>query len=89
MEGNIKNMQRISIKCAHCEGNDFEVMITECPRGMDIVCKGCGHMTPLMFYTKEIGSARFCIHGINNRKSAELYQESHYRDISESEVEAC
>lgn len=82
-------MQRISLKCAHCEGQNFEVSIWECPRGIELLCEGCGHATPIAFYTKEIGSTRFCIHEVNNEKTAELYQESHYRAISESEVQIC
>lgn len=75
-------MQRASIVCKHCGGNDFEVNVNYCiPRAIQLECE-CGYITPIAFFDKK-GKA----YGVNSEMLHEVYERTFYEDIEP--VEAC
>lgn len=74
-------MNRPSIICEHCGGNDFEVSVNYCiPRAIHLECK-CGYITPIAFFDKS-GRA----YGINDKTFHEVYNRTFYEDIEPKEV---
>lgn len=57
-------MKRISLECAHCHGNDFEVSYgsgsTDGSWQVEIACNGCGHIT-LLAVTRQYVPALDCV----------------------------
>ena len=75
-------MERISIKCASCSQNDFEVEKSIRPLGIKLLCK-CGVCTPIAFFdTKEQ------MYMINGAAAMEQYNKSYSGDVEPGAAEA-
>ncbi len=76
-------MKRISLQCANCGGQDFEVECSIIPRAISISCNsaGCGRITPIAFFD-ETGK----VHEINGHATNELYEKTFCEEVSPLEA---
>lgn len=74
-------MERNSIKCQHCGGNDFEVIVNRfIPQIITLECK-CGSFTPIAFFDKQEK-----VYGINDKSLQELSDRTYYDVIEPKEA---
>ena len=73
---------RNGLICANCKSNDFEVIKTEIPSGISIVCNKCGVITPLVV----LSGNKQEMAPINDARTMELYEKSYHYKINEKMI---
>lgn len=74
-------MLRNGIKCAHCGGQDFEVVVSAVPEGISLECNACGTTTPIavcLDYSR--------VGGVNGPATSKLFDRCYCEDITNKEL---
>ena len=77
-------MERINIRCANCNGNDFDIEKCMLPKGIQLACKKCGLITPVAVFSRRVDETE--ILPVNGEASKELYDKAYCEDITYQEI---
>ena len=74
-------MRRMSLRCANCDEQEFEVDCSIIPRGISISCNTCGRVTSIAFF-----DVTGKIHEVNGEATNALFEKTFCGDVTPQEA---